>query len=310
MGSPKNEISRFSIKWQTELLSTAKQSALHFRSREYHEQALEHLRKSLLPLVDWLDKPTKECFRGYDEIAFRNGPKRAMSVFEWRSEGLTAVALDRRGRWITMEKVPTSGENSHMLEEISSVALATKIEENRFRISNIGLKQLEAADSIGLGQVISHCAFINYTREGVALVGKTIREREERLQVIRANHDILMSFTAGLDPLAFEPMQLPGFSVWNKYDRGSSRCSGVYFDRELAATEVIQRNVQHGADSKTKYYVFDDSILTSELQWFLSRICMSIGEIKEALSSSARKPMSDEERAIIKGLADSIGSSY
>lgn len=313
MGSPRNEIYRFNIKWQTELLSTAKQTAMHFRVIGQYAQALELLRQSLLPFVDWLDKPIKECFLGYGDSPFHRGPKRAMPVFRWYGEALSLVTLDRRGRWIMMERVQTSEPNLYALKEMSSGTLAAKIEEHRINILDsipflTERKHLGTAEDLGLHSVIVHCAFVRYVQQGLKAVGKMLVEREERLRVMRTNHDTLMSFAAGLDPLAFDPKQVPTFSVWNDHGRGKSRCSGTYFVREPVEAQVREQNTKQGSDPDVKYFVYEDSRSLRELDWFLRGVCTSIENIKETFSSDARQPMSDEERAAIKNVADSIGS--
>lgn len=313
MGAPKS-VRPFSVKEMSELLSQAKTSALRFRSVEARVEALEAFRLAILPFTNWLDRPIKECFVAFDESAYRHAPKRALRVFKQYGNDLHVVALDRHGNWMTVERVPTSSENLTQVRKLSSAALAAKIDETRIYILDsipwpLCSEHLKTIESLGLRPIISHCAFLKYLKQGIEELEKTLAEREERMRILRGNLTFLASFATGLDPLVQEPKEpLNDFAVFAKRPGYISRCSGTYFIQGPVQEQVNERNAKRQFYPDMSYYVYESKVRVDELGSLLRSLHTSVGDIKETMSSDARKPISKEEAAIIKQFADSIGT--
>jgi hypothetical protein len=296
----------------SELLSLAKESAMNFRTIAARAEVLERFRLAILPFAEWLDKPIKECFVAFNEELYHRAPKRALPIFKQYGSDLHVVAIDRRGDWITAKEVLVGKHGSAVLKKLSSVELAMEIEQARFAILDSMpwprcTGYLKAIESLGLQLVVRHCAFLKYLNQGVEEIGRTLAEREKRMQVMRGNLTFLASFAAGVDPLVYgkgEPMKT--YAVFSERPGHHSRCTGAYFVRDIVQTKVAERNAGQKSDSETRYVVFEDSVRTDAMLSFLDGIYRSIEEAATSQGVFAREPISEEEVAAIRRAYDSI----
>jgi hypothetical protein len=314
MGAPNKAVKLFSVKEFSELLHLAKKSAAGFRSIAARVEALEKFRLAILPFAEWIDKPVRECFVSFSEGTYHQAPKRVLSVFRQYSNDFHVVAIDRRGDWITIERTP--GERSSTaLVKISSEKLAQKIEQERFTILNstpwpLYTEHLKTIESFGLQSIVEYCAFLKYLNRGVEEIGGILAERERRMQVLRGNLSFLSSFAAGLDPLVYrEEKTVETYAAFGEHPGGTSRCSGTYFARGPAQAQVDEWNAKQPPGSETSLYVFVSSIGADGLRQCLNGIYHSVEQATYYRGASSRKPISEEEAAILKRFSDSIGDA-
>jgi len=311
MGAPRT-VRPFSVKEMSELLSLAKKSAMNFRTIAARAEALEQFRLAILPFAEWLDKPISECFVAFNEELYHHAPKRALPIFKQYGNNLHVVAIDRRGDWITAEKVQEEERSSMVLVKLSSEKLALRIERSRFAILDSTpwarcTKYLKTVESLGLGPVVTHCAFLKYLNQGVEEIGRTLAEREKRMQIMRENLTFLSSFAAGIDPLVYakgEPMKT--YAVFSERPGHSSRCTGTYFVRDFVQAKVDERNAGQKSDSETSYVIFESSVRTDAMLSFLDGIYTSVEEAATSQGIFARCPISEEEATAIKRVYNSF----
>lgn len=308
MGTPSNKhLHDFSVREMSDTLSLAKSAAMDFRSVHARVAVLDHLRTSLLPMVEWLDKPAKDCFPGPWSNTLHAPMKRAMSFFR-RFEELHPVALTRKNAWITIASDGTDA----MVMNVSSEWLAAAISDSRYAILGATRpyreETLVIAESMGMKDVVEHCAFLRYLASGMEGLDEMLKERERRLHVMQKNSSFLKSFVEGMDPLEYcaSGSSIPGYSLWNKYPQGTSRCSGTYFVPGPVEEVVAVRNASRTRGDDCSFYVFDDSHQISTLDSFLFKVGISIMEVSEH-GQCARGPFSDEEKKIIADFANKIG---
>ncbi|MDO8593654.1 MAG: hypothetical protein Q7R59_02055, partial [bacterium] len=116
----------------------------------------------------------------------------------------------------------------------------------------------------------------------------------------------LKSFVGGIDPFEYSTPKLPfpGYSLFYRHSRGTSRSSGTYFVPGPVEKEVAERNNERASDSE--FYVFDDSGQFNKLEDFLSCIRYSVEEISDS-GMFKRSPLSKEEIQVITDFAKEIG---
>src|SRR3989344_767609 len=116
------------------------------------------------------------------------------------------------------------------------------------------------AESVGMREVVEHCAFLKYLALGMKRFDEILKERERRLHVMRSNSSFLGSFIGGIDPFEYSASEssFPGYSVFNRHSRGTNRGSGIYFVPGPVEREAAERNKRKSPGSDYEYYVFDD----------------------------------------------------
>ncbi|MBI4122034.1 MAG: hypothetical protein HY461_01755 [Parcubacteria group bacterium] len=309
MGTPK-QLNKFSVREMCDALLLAKETAMDFRSLDARVKALERLRVLLLPMVEWLDKPIKECFPNPREKTSNASTKRALPFFRgFRT--FPPVALARKGDWVTLNYgFCTSDEEPVRAESVSSAWLASAISRSRHAILEAipwGHKKesLVAMESVGMGDIVEHCAFLKYLALGMDKFDEVLKEREERLCTMRHNFSLLKSFVSGIDPFEYgaPKSSLPGYALFNRHPRGVSRSSGTYFISVPVEREAEERNKKRASGSDYEYYVYEDGCHRFDrLEYFLSCVRYSIEEIPRS-----RDPLSDEEIKVLTDFADGIG---
>ncbi len=308
MGTPK-QLNKFSVREMHDALLLAKETAMDFRSPDARVKALDHLRISLLPMMEWLDKPLKECFPGPRSHTLDTSKKRALPLFK-RFGGFSPVALTRKGDWVTL------APNDIGVMDVSSRWLALAVCHWRYNILEAipwGHKKesVVVAESMGMSEVVEYCAFLKYLTLGMKELDEVLQEREGRLNTMRHNFSFLKSFVGGADPFEYDApgSSLPGYAVFDRHSRGTSRCSGTYLVRGPVEKEVEERNEKKSSGNGYKYYVFEnDQCRFNKLEDFLSRVRYSIDEVSDS-GQFARKPFSDEEKKVITDFAKEIGVS-
>lgn len=308
MGTPK-QLYKFSVREMHDALSLAKDTAMNFRSLDARIKALDHLKVSLLPMVEWLDKPLKECFPGPGGRALDGSKKRALPLFG-QFGGFSPVALTRKGAWVTLTPHDTG------VMDVSSRWLALAVCHWRYNILGAiprGHKKesVVIAESMGMSEVVEYCAFLKYLALGMKELDEMLEERENRLRTVRHNFSLLKSFTDGIDPLEYGAPEssLPGYAVFDRHSRGASRCSGTYLVSGPAEKEVAEGNKKKSPESDSVYYIHEDGNRRfRKLDDFLSRVRCSIDEVSES-GQFARKPLSDEEKKVITDFVRGIGIS-
>ncbi|KKW41346.1 hypothetical protein A3I46_00835 [Candidatus Kaiserbacteria bacterium RIFCSPLOWO2_02_FULL_54_13] len=306
MGTPR-ELNKFSVREMHDALLLAKETAMNFRSLNARIKALDHLRISLLPMVEWLDKPISECFPGPWDTPLRASVKRALPLFQQFGRTFPPVALTRKGDWVTLTSDGVIG--------VASDWLALAISRSRCDILEAfpwGHKRenVIATESAGMREVVEHCAFLKYLALGMKRFDEILKERERRLHVMRSNSSFLGSFIGGIDPFEYSASEssFPGYSVFNRHSRGTNRGSGIYFVPGPVEKEVKERNKRWSPGSGYESYVFRDSRRLNKLEDFLSCVGRSIEEVSDG-GQFARKPLSDEEKKVITDFAKKIGDS-
>lgn len=311
MGTPK-QLRNFSVREMHSTLSLARETAMDFRSLDARVKALDHLKLSLLPMVEWLDKPIRECFPGPRDGTLDAPTKRALPLFKQLGM-LPAVALVRKGDWVTLSAV----RDTTKVVGTSSEWLANAISRSRHDILGAlpwGYKKesTATAESAGMKEVVEHCAFLKYLTLGMNELDEALKERESRLHTMRYNFSFLKSFIDGIDPLEYGAPEssLPGYAVFDRHSRGTSRCSGTYLVRGPVEKEVKERNEKKSPGSDYTYYVFEDGYhRLNKLGDFLFHVTLSIDEVSEG-GQFARKPLSDEEKKVITDFTKRIGNSH
>ncbi len=308
MGTPK-QLEKFSVREMHDALSLAKETAMDFRSLDARVKALDHLRVSLLPMVEWLDKPIKECFPGPRDGTLVAPTKRAMSFFKRFGEFLP-VMLTRRGDWVTLH--PDGTKVIIVTSRWLTLAISCFKREILEAVPWGHKKEsMVVAESVGMREVIEHCAFLKYLALGMKGFNEILQERERRLHIMWRNFSFLKSFVDGIDPLEYGVPELPfpGYALFDRHSRGTSRSSGTYFVSDPVEKEAAERNKRKPPGSDYEYYVFDDGHRRfNKLEDFLSCVGRSIEEVSDG-GQFARKPLSDEEKKVITDFAQEIGNS-
>ena len=168
-----------------------------------------------------------------------------------------------------------------------------------------------AAESMGMKDVVEYCAFLKYLALGMKELDEILKERESRLHTMRYNFSFLESFVGGIDPFEYSAPEspLPGYALFDRHSRSTSRCSGTYLVPGPVEKEVEDRNKKRTPRDDCEYYVFEDGNRRfGKLEDFLSRVRYSIDEVSEG-GQFARKPLSDEEKKVITDFAQGIGNS-
>lgn len=307
MGAPK-QLNRFSVAQMFGTLSLAREVATDFRSPGARMKALEHLKGLLAPMVEWLDKPSTECFPGRSDNTSHASTRRVLPLFQRFGE-LDAVVLDRKGDWLVFPE-------KKGIACLSSGSLADYISHVRYEIlCSIPFpykkQHLVALESMGMREVIESCAFLKYIACGMEELDKVLKEREERLRIIRDNFSFLKTFIDGIDPLAHggqKPL-LPGYSVFFSGSCGTSRSSRTYFVPGPAEKIIKKRNGGISAPrANEKYVLFNENRRPEKLGRFLSSVYHTLTDVSEE-GRSGHEPFSEEEMKVIADFASKIGTS-
>lgn len=310
MGAPK-QLKRFSVYQMSETLSLARETAMNFRSIDARAKALDCLRVSLLPIVEWLDKRITDCFPEPWNSTFFTSIKRALPLFK-RFGKLYPIALVREGDWVMVD--PRREE----LVSVSSGQLAEFISQSRHEILcsipwPYEKQSLIAAESMGMKEVVEHCAFLKYIACGMEELDKVLQEREERLRTMRANFSFLGSFVEGIDPFTcdWQGPFLPGYALfWKSAEGGVSRSSGTYFVPGPVEEAVKKRNSMRLSPSQkeNEYIFFNESCHPEKLESFLSRVCHILTDVSKP-GQFGREPFSKEEIKVVADFIKGIGMS-
>jgi hypothetical protein len=219
---------------------------------------------------------------------------------------LHSVALEREGNWITVSS------NGHVVSGVSSEWLTSAISFARHDILcsapwSYKRESLSTTESMGMKDVVEHCAFLKYLGYGMEALDKTLTEREERLRIMRGNLSFLVSFVGGIDPMEYGAQEqvLAGYSLFYEHPRGHCRSLGTYFVRHPVEKAMQKRNNERH-DSDHKYVVFSESSRFGKLEQLLTRVCSTLEEISEK-GQFGRDPISPEEVDVIKKFTEKIG---
>lgn len=306
MGAP-TQLQKFSVLEMHDALTLAKSTAMDFRSLEARTKALDHFKTSILPMVEWLDKSIKDCFPGREPKLRDASAKRALPLFKWVNR-LPPVALTRKGEWITY----ISSEGA--LVKLSSELVAERISVASWDILGSipwprKAQHLLGAEFLGMKEIVEHCAFLKYLALGIEELDKALKEREQRLQVMRHNLSFLNSFVRGMDPLEYGAPKtaLPGYALFGRYPGHTNRVSGTYFVSAPVEKQAKERNEKKSVGSDYSYYVFEEHRWFKKLEQFLSQVERTIEDVS-ASEYSKRDPISDEEKKVILEYVNRIGN--
>jgi len=286
----------------------------------------EEAKNILVPLVPWLDRPTKERWAGEVlPVEIRN--KRIMSLFYHSvSEETLSIEIQRSGKWLV--KIISGGKLSY--HEIDSLGLVELMLE---KTKNLLLRLSLNADKEAKDQFLEKLPFLEtmtiYNGMLVVLsmcfnnITNTLNEREERLRIMRERANLLKDFASALDPLVIsgQSRTIKTHSIWslNSGGRGgSSRYTGDYLSESQIKNiwDVISKKPGHIWGSTYTQEVHEFSF--GSMKYFLHSMSNLVQDIfkaerenkttVESLSgyNYGRLPFSEDELENIRKLSTSI----
>lgn len=320
MGSPKQEnIGQKELKSPTvaekiRLLEIGKETGQSL-NLEGLSEVLEGVKRILLPLVPWLDKPLllRERFRDCPvPIAFLK--KRALHLF---GASFLHIWFERSGKWLlwirgTGERGFFRNANSRQLAEIM-VQRHDDFLKNFLRGAGF-LDEIPCLKKIAFYNAI----FVHVLSQFFKSVEDLIKEREERLCVMREWLELLGDFGKSLDPLISQGKRavLKNYGIWEETEHGTSNRAWSYFSPDALKPfwEVIEK--RGGERSGYKEHI--DEYSFKSLFEILQRMGWIVEDIEKAKSigkadadslwgyNTGRLPFTEEEMAVLKEFAGSI----
>ncbi|KKW37075.1 MAG: hypothetical protein UY81_C0004G0004 [Candidatus Giovannonibacteria bacterium GW2011_GWA2_53_7] len=311
-------------------LSVAEKERLFVAARKIRKQLnpavlaeiLEQVRAILLPLVPWLDMPVFSESGIYRTPPFPEmwRKKRAMMVLDGSYiSGQLDLMLERSGSWYVKMRLACDGGRPGYFEANSS-GLAVQI----IKRSDLLLRFSSSPTSEQLAGTLAflrNIALYHSAAEMVArcfkTIDRTLREREERMRLMRERLQLLGDFPEMLDPLLADGkmVSVPTFAIFSNYRDTSSRHTGTYLTQECLRPFWDEIRTRTNPES---YTPFNSLYNFHSLGEFLQRVRSEVEEIAEAkrqgrkdvtsLTSRAdgRLPFSKEELKVLQGAVRSI----
>ncbi|MDO8469539.1 MAG: hypothetical protein Q7S84_00780 [bacterium] len=276
-------------------ISTAEKERLFEAARKIRKrlnpealaEILEEVRIILLPLVPWLDVPV------FSESGIYKAPppetwqkKRAMMVLDGSDmSGQFDLMLERSGSWYVKMHLECDGGRPGYFEANSS-GLAAQI----IKRSDLLLRFSSSPTSeqlAGMLEFLRNIALYHSAAKMVArcfkTIDRTLREREERMRLMRERLRLLGDFPEMLDPLLADgkTVLVPTFSIFSKYRDTSSRYTGTYLTKECLGPFWDEIRARSNPDGGS-YTPFNSSHNFRSLGEFLLRMKWEIEEINKA----------------------------
>jgi hypothetical protein len=269
------------------------------------EKVLEEARKIILPMVAYLDRPI---------LSEKKPTSKMKNIRGVRLYGGSSMCiwLERKGKWV----VGFYKEGHHFsYKEINSKDLAGVIFKKRHdfldRSEKVFPESEDALKKIAVYQAI----FMNLFSAFFKSISEVIKEREERLNIIKKRTELLDSLAKSLDPLlsSGREITLMEYSIFRDHQRGTSRETGNYLCPK--ALDHFWRILEKRSAGKTDHREFKSEYHAKSIKDFLWRVSylfeeIAKGEGKEenSLFSDGRLPFTSEEKEILKAYEDSIVS--
>ena len=320
MGTPKsnrNEVVLLTMYEKLRVLSTGKRINFAF-TVDNVTIVLEEVVEILLPLVQWLDKKLCDVFSNLTDEKFKN--QRGMLLLDGWGWGIMDIALERSGQWLVRDKdICLSLKSDDMAklivknyQDFSTISLFRHdFEMLKFVKANVFLKNISYRYSL-----------IWLLSKFSESVEKQIKEREDRLKIMRQRLSGLCDFKTALDPLEVreKPLKLMGYSIFHEYESGATNVAGSYLSSSALDGFWKIANDRKGKEEEEgeEYVPVNSSLNISSLSDFLERISYMVREISEARRSnrtdalalfgynSGRLPFTEDGMAVLKEMVRQI----
>lgn len=285
------------------------------------EELLEGLKRIVLPMVRWLDKPLSE----QGSLKWVKIPpdwqrKRALLVYD---KNRLKLALTRTGEWLAyFHKDKEVG-----LGRLESLELANLLFDRLDDlIPELVFLAIEKTWREGLvnmpflSGLLRRVAFIQFMLECRRTIDTLIVQQEERSRLMRARVDLLADFSHAQDPLAdgTKKAELPDYAIYEDHERGTSNQASPYLTSE--ALEPFWKFFRgYWSPNETKgYRLVSGPLQLKSLKCLVERVGYILEEIEFAKSrdltdarklfgySSGRLPLSEAEIAVLRALVESL----
>lgn len=261
---------------------------------------LEKVKTTILPLVEWLDKPAR-------------AKKRGVLFFESR---FLNIWLERSGRWFINFGIydPESEKRVCYVDSQELAEIMIEKQEdflNLYLVDRNFLTELPFLRDIALYDAMVLRVLARFFED----VEKQLQEREERILLMKERLNLFNDFAQSLDLLKSQgkTVSINGYSIFNKDEHGSRRCTKDYFCPEALKPfwEVVKSLRSGGADKyeEVSKYRFESlgSILQQADYWVREVAAAGSKDAKSLFAySSGRLPLTREELDVLKKLVDSI----
>ena len=320
MGTPKSksELKECNIIEKIELLNLGKEIGKELDISKL-TVIFEKTKEILLPLVEWLDKPIFADKKWSIPKKFQD--KRGLLLFE---ASFITIWLQRSGRWFISNDLYNiysgSGEKSPREFEVSSAELTAALKKRIKRFLEISLRiynqnfleNFPFIENLAVYQALILSVLPKFFEN----VNRVIKEREDRLQIIKSRLNSMDEFTRSLDPLASrgKSIQMKGYSIFGNDPGRSSRYTADYFCKEAINLFWQIANERH---DKERFKEYDGERSFESIKSFLEYLASQLNEIDESKRgnrtnvkslfgfSSGRLPFSKGELKVIKKAVDS-----
>jgi hypothetical protein len=277
-------------------------------------EVLDEVVKIILPVVESFNKPLADEAMFASTVLPKNCQKRrGVHLFGSR---FMDIWLLRDGLWFVCYHFPDKARHYQVADSMDLAEIILVEKEHFVKHSFQGrdfLYELPCLNDLAFYNAV----FVHVLSEFFESVEKLIKNREEKLQVLRERVAILGEFGQSLDPLVSQgEKKLKFYEIWETTERGDYNRASSYFSSEAMKTlwEVIKKRHADwsGYRENISEYSFDSlSDLFQRIRWIVEEIerAKTVGKgDAESLwgYNSGRLPFSEEELVILKKFADSF----
>ncbi|MDD5590015.1 MAG: hypothetical protein PHQ47_02480 [Candidatus Portnoybacteria bacterium] len=319
MGAPnkrfpeRKELKRLNLAEKLRLFIFGKETANGLNIGRFSD-VLEEVKKIILPLVFWLDKPFKEFIHA-DEPPQSLQNKRAMFLYDGF---FLKVWLERSGKWILRIRKDNSKDKFQIADSSQFAEILCKNAEELLKRSLAYKNGSKDEIPFFIEIILYHSLFSYLLSQFAKEISKSLEEREEKLAIMRQRKNFLDEFIVCLDPLANgeKEIVLKEFAIQENLSGGR-----IHWHHQgylcLGAVERLLKvgKSRHPGDG---YEIKTTTLCPDSLKNFLDWILNKASDIKEARRrdcvspetlwgyNTGRLPFTEEELEILSAAVEQI----